>query len=83
MAKIADMVEKISETVTEGYQKIEDGVVGGYKKIETGVVEGFGKVSDKFVDVLLTIVAYITIAWFIIAITVRQTLKTTLYEKVL
>lgn len=54
MAKIADMVEKISETVTEGYQKIEDGVVGGYKKIETGVVEGFGKVSDKFVDVLLT-----------------------------
>ena len=54
MAKIADMVEKISETVTEGYQKIEDGVVGGYKKIETGVVEGFGKVSDKFVDVLFT-----------------------------
>ena len=54
LAKIADMVEKISETVTEGYQKIEDGVVGGYKKIETGVVEGFGKVSDKFVDVLFT-----------------------------
>lgn len=54
MAKIADMVEKISETVTEGYQKIEDGVVGGYKKIETGVVGGFGKVSDKFVDVLFT-----------------------------
>ena len=54
MAKIADMVEKISESVTEGYQKIEDGVVGGYKKIETGVVEGFGKVSDKFVDVLFT-----------------------------
>ena len=54
MAKIADMVEKISETVTEGYQKIEDGVVGGYKKIETGVVGGFVKVSDKFVDVLFT-----------------------------
>ena len=54
MAKIADMVEKISETVTEGYQKIEDGVVGGYKKIETGVVGGFGTVSDKFVDVLFT-----------------------------
>ena len=63
MAKIADMGEKISESVTEGYQKIEDGVVGsykkiedgvvgGYKKIEAGVVEGFGKVSDKFVDVL-------------------------------
>ena len=52
MAKIADMVEKISETVVDGYQKIEDGVVGGYKKIETGAVESFGKVSDKFVDVL-------------------------------
>ena len=54
MAKIADMVEKISETVTEGYQKIEDGVVGGYKKMETGVVDGFYKISDKFVDVLFT-----------------------------
>ena len=52
MAKIADMVEKISETVTEGYQKIEDGVVGGYKKIETGVVEGFNKVNDKIVEKL-------------------------------
>lgn len=54
MAKIADVVEKISENVVEGYQKIEDGVVGGYKKIETGVVEGFGKVSDKFVEKLFT-----------------------------
>jgi hypothetical protein len=40
-------------------------------------------VELQLVDVLLTIVAYISIAWFIIAITVRQTLKTTLYEKVL
>ena len=52
MAKIADKIEKISETVTEGYQKIEDGVVGGYKKIEEGIVEGFNRVSDKFIDVL-------------------------------
>ena len=52
MAKIADVVEKISETVTEGYQKIENGVVEGYKKIETGVVDGFDKVSDKFVEKL-------------------------------
>ena len=52
MAKIADMVEKMGETVTEGYKKIEDGVVSGYKKIEDGVVEGFGKVSDKFVEKL-------------------------------
>ncbi|MBE6037512.1 MAG: hypothetical protein E7223_07910 [Clostridiales bacterium] len=48
------MVDKISETVTEGYRKIEDGVVSGYKKIEDGVVEGFGKVSDKFVETLFT-----------------------------
>ena len=52
MAKIADMVEKMGETVTEGYKKIENGVVNGYKKIETGVVEGFGKVSDKCVEKL-------------------------------
>ena len=52
MAKMADMNEKVAQTVTEGYKKIEDGVVGGYKKIEEGVVEGFGKVSDKFIDVL-------------------------------
>ena len=52
MAKIADMVEKIGESVTEGYQKVEDGVVSSYKKIETGVVDGFGKVSDKFVEIL-------------------------------
>lgn len=52
MTKIADMNEKIAQTVTKGYKKIEDGVVGGYKKIEDGVVEGFGKVSDKFVEKL-------------------------------
>ena len=50
MAKIADMVEKMGESVSEGYKKIEDGVVSGYKKIETGAVEGFGKVSDKMVE---------------------------------
>ena len=54
MAKIADMIEKMGETVTEGYQKIESGVVDGYKKVETGVVEGFGKVSDKFIEKLFT-----------------------------
>ena len=52
MAKIADKVEKLGSTVTEGYQKIEDGVVDGYKKIESGVVEGFEKVSDKIVELL-------------------------------
>ena len=54
MAKIADKIEKISETVTEGYKKIENGVVGGYKKIETGAVEGFQKMTDKFVDKFFT-----------------------------
>lgn len=54
MAKIADMNEKIAQSVTENYKKIEDGVVSGFKKIEDGVVEGFNKVSDKFIDVLFT-----------------------------
>jgi len=52
--KMADMVEKMGETVTEGYKKIENGAVEGYKKIENGAVEGFNKVSDKFVEVLFT-----------------------------
>ena len=52
MTKIANAVEKMGETVTEGYKKIENGVVSGYKKIENGVVEGFGKVSDKCVEKL-------------------------------
>ena len=52
MTKIANVVEQMGETVTEGYKKIENGVVSGYKKIENGVVEGFGKVSDKCVEKL-------------------------------
>ena len=52
MANLADMGEKIANTVTEGYKKIEDGVVGGYKKIEEGVVEGFNKLSDKMIEKL-------------------------------
>ena len=53
MAKFADHIEKISETVTEGYKKIEDGVVGGYKKIEDGVVSGYQKIEDTFVSTFL------------------------------
>ena len=53
MAKFADHIEKISETVTEGYKKIEDGVVSGYKKIEDGVVDGYQKIEDAFVDTFL------------------------------
>ena len=53
MAKFADHMEKIAESVTGGYQKIEDGVVGGYKKIEEGVVEGFGKITDKLSGAML------------------------------
>lgn len=64
MAKIADMVEKISETVTEGYQKIEnkftekfleeDGslktVTEGFQKIEDGVVGGYKKIEEGVVE---------------------------------
>ena len=59
MAKIADMVEKISETVTEGYQKIEDKFTekfleedGSLKtgKIGEGVVEGYKKIEDGVVS---------------------------------
>lgn len=53
MAKFADHMDKIAESVTEGYQKIEDGVVGGYKKMETGIVEGFGKLTGKASDAML------------------------------
>lgn len=59
MAKIADMVEKISETVTEGYQKIENKFTekfmeedGSLKtgKIGEGIVEGYKKIEDGVVD---------------------------------
>ena len=52
--KIAQVNEKIAETVVEGYKKIEDGVVGGYRKIEDGVVSGFNRMTDRFVDHFLT-----------------------------
>ena len=59
MAKIADMVEKISETVTEGYQKIEDKFTekfleedGSMKTGKAGetVTEGFKKIEDGVVS---------------------------------
>ena len=58
MAKIADMVEKISGTVVDGYQKIEDKFTetfleedGSLKtgKIGEGVVEGYKKIEDGVV----------------------------------
>ena len=52
MKKIADIVEEMGQTVTNGYKKIETGVVSGYQKIEHGAVTGFEKVSDKCIDVL-------------------------------
>ena len=52
MAKLAEMNEKIANTVVAGYKKIENGVVEGYRKIENGVVDGFGKVTDKCVEKL-------------------------------
>ena len=53
MTKFADHMDKIAQSVTEGYKKIETGTVSGYKKIEDGVVDGFNKISDKFVDTFL------------------------------
>lgn len=50
--KIADTVEKISETVTGAYQKIRNGVLDGYQKMENGVVRGFEKVTDRCVETL-------------------------------
>ena len=59
MAKIADMVEKISGTVVDGYQKIEDKFTetfleedGSLKtgKIGEGVVEGYKKIEDGVVE---------------------------------
>ena len=52
MKKIADVVEKMGQAVTNGYKKIENGVVSGYQKIENGAVTGYEKVSDKCIDVL-------------------------------
>ena len=43
-------LEKIENTVVEGYKKIEDGVVEGYKKIEDGVVGKFEEISDGFIE---------------------------------
>ena len=59
MAKIADKIEKISETVTEGYQKIEDKFTekfleedGSMKTGKAGetVTEGFKKIEDGVVS---------------------------------
>lgn len=43
MTKIADVNDRIAETVVDGYKKIENGVVDGYKKVE-----------DRFIDAFLT-----------------------------
>lgn len=52
--KVMTAVEKMAETVTEGYKAIEKGVVDGYKAIEKGVVGGYTRLEDKFVDKYLT-----------------------------
>ena len=59
MAKLADVNEKIAETVTEGYKKIEDKFTetflnedGSLKtgKIGAAVTEGYKKIADGVVD---------------------------------
>ena len=41
MAKFADKMEKVSDSVVGGYKKIENGVVSGYKKVEDAFVNTF------------------------------------------
>ena len=53
-SKIINTVEKISETVTDGYKKIENTVTDGYKKVEETVVGGYKSIEDKFVENYLT-----------------------------
>ena len=59
MAKLADMIDKISENVTEHYQKIEDKFTekfleedGSLKtgKVGETVVDGFKKIEDGVVE---------------------------------
>ena len=59
MAKIADMVEKIGESVTEGYKKIEGTFTekfleedGSLKtgKVGEAVVDGYKKIEDGVVE---------------------------------
>lgn len=52
MAKFADRIDKLGQSVCNGYKKLENGVVSAYKKIENGAVNGFEKFSDQCVDAL-------------------------------
>ena len=58
MAKIADMNEKIAQSVTEGYKKIEDKFTGAFLtedgslktgKVGEAIAEGFQKIEDGVV----------------------------------
>ena len=53
-SKVTKFVDRMGETVVDGYKKIETGVVEGYKKIEEGVVSAYTKIEDAFVDAYLT-----------------------------
>ncbi len=52
MARIADWIEQMGESVTRRYRKLESGVAGGYRRIENGAVEGFTRLSNKCIEVL-------------------------------
>ena len=57
MQRLADTVkngyQKIEDGVVSGYNTIEQGVVNGYTTIQDGVVEGFTRISDAFVKKFL------------------------------
>lgn len=52
--KLAELNEKIAETVVDGYKKIEDSVVGVYQKVEDTVVGAYQKVEDKMIEQLFS-----------------------------
>ena len=43
-------MQRLADTVKNGYQKIEDGVVSGYNAIENGVVSGYTAIQNSAVD---------------------------------
>lgn len=52
--KLAELNDKIAETVVEGYKKIEDTVVGAYQKVEDSFVGAYQKLEDKMVEQLFS-----------------------------
>ena len=50
MISLRQHIDRISDTIVDGYYAIENGVVYGYKKIENGAVSGYKKIESVFID---------------------------------